>query len=148
MITILLEKIKALLTELKTNIENFKPFIDYSTQEHVIGKWIDGVTDVYEITLTSNTDFYSNFKLLEFNESLIPDFSDGSTTLINYTYIINMIDRNNNKYSICDNSGNIKYQGKSTTGWYAKQSLISSGDITTDGFLTILTIRYIKNTEV
>lgn len=43
MITILLEKIKALLSELKTNIENMpKGGLDYSLQETEIGTWIDG----------------------------------------------------------------------------------------------------------
>lgn len=41
MITILLEKIKALLTELKGNIENINTSIDFSTDEKIIGKWID-----------------------------------------------------------------------------------------------------------
>ena len=43
MITILLEKIKVLLSELKTNIENMpKGGLDYSLQETEIGTWIDG----------------------------------------------------------------------------------------------------------
>ena len=42
MITILLEKIKALLIELKTNIENIKPNNNYSTNEVEIGTWTDG----------------------------------------------------------------------------------------------------------
>ena len=42
MITILLEKIKALLLELKSNIENIKPNSDYSTNELEIGTWVNG----------------------------------------------------------------------------------------------------------
>lgn len=49
MITILLEKIKALLSELKSNIENIKTSIDYSMDEQIVGTWTeDGIThDVY-----------------------------------------------------------------------------------------------------
>lgn len=52
MITILLEKVKDLLIELKTNIENIpsESNIIYSTEEKVIGKWING-NDLYQKTL-------------------------------------------------------------------------------------------------
>ena len=51
MITILLSKIRDLLSELKTNIENIQPGgnIDYSTDEKKIGTWIDG-SDLYQKT--------------------------------------------------------------------------------------------------
>lgn len=42
MITILLEKIKALLLELKTNIENISFDNDYSLNERYCGLWVDG----------------------------------------------------------------------------------------------------------
>lgn len=56
MITILLEKIKALLTELKTNIENIKPTIVYSTNETEIGKWIDGKKLYRKTIYATSTD--------------------------------------------------------------------------------------------
>ena len=59
MITILLEKIKVLLIELKTNIENLPVGIDiYSTTPTKIAKWIDN-SDVYRIVMpvTSENEF-------------------------------------------------------------------------------------------
>ncbi|MBO7131781.1 hypothetical protein J6V85_00755 [Candidatus Saccharibacteria bacterium] len=50
MITILLEKIKALLIELKSNIENIKPTSDYSLSEKKIGTDIDG-KDIFMKTI-------------------------------------------------------------------------------------------------
>ena len=147
MITILLEKIKALLSELKTNIENLPVGkSDYSSVEHIIGKWIDGVTDVYEITLTSNTDVYSSYKVIDFNEQNIPDFS--KTNILDIAYCMNLTDRNGHVYKANDYNTSVKYQNKSPIGFSARQSLVSAGDISTDGFFTVLTIRYIKITEV
>lgn len=54
MITILLEKIKALLTELKTNIENIKPSSDYSLTEQKIGTDTDGA-DIFMKTIHDDT---------------------------------------------------------------------------------------------
>lgn len=54
MITILLEKIKALLTELKTNIENINTSIDFSTDEKIIGKWIDNRPLYYKVYVLPN----------------------------------------------------------------------------------------------
>lgn len=55
MITILLEKIKALLSEIKTKIDNMSLgyFIEYSTTEKIVGKWFDG-RPVYGITLINS----------------------------------------------------------------------------------------------
>lgn len=64
MITILLEKIKALLIELKTNIENMpKGGGDYSTDEVECGTWIDGkkiYSKTMEFTTLNSGDNYKN----------------------------------------------------------------------------------------
>lgn len=54
MITILLSKIRDLLIELKTNIQNIETSFSYSETEHKIGKWFDG-SDVYEIALKNTS---------------------------------------------------------------------------------------------
>ena len=71
MITILLEKIKSLLSELKTNIENIdvNSSNEYSFDEKIIGKWVDG-TNVYRkcFRFTSNLIYYpTTWTNTEFN---------------------------------------------------------------------------------
>ena len=58
MITILLEKIKALLSELKTNIENLPDrVISFSSDEKIVGTWIDG-SPLYSKTFVNNNLIY------------------------------------------------------------------------------------------
>lgn len=121
--------------------------VEYSSEEKKIGTWIDGITDVYEITLTSNTPFYSSgYKVLEFNEQNIPDFSN--TNIIDFTYCINLTDRNGYVYKACGEGATVKYQNKTNIGFSARQNIVSAGDLPTSGCFTVITIRYIKNTEV
>lgn len=54
MITILLEKIKALLIELKYNIEHWDPSEQYSTEEKEIGHWLND-EKLYRKTFYSDT---------------------------------------------------------------------------------------------
>lgn len=54
MITILLEKIRAQLEALKSNIENIKPSSDYSLTEQKIGTDIDG-RDIFMKTIYDDT---------------------------------------------------------------------------------------------
>lgn len=77
MITILLEKIKALLSELKTNIENIKTTIDYSTDEVEIGKWIDGKT-LYRKTLTTADMTDGDFDVTSLNIDTFVGFDSAS----------------------------------------------------------------------
>lgn len=55
MITILLENIKALLSDMKTNIENIKPSSDYSLTEQKIGTDTDG-RDIFMKTIHDDTE--------------------------------------------------------------------------------------------
>ena len=59
--TILLEKVKALLSELKENLKNIGT--KYSKTEHKIGKWIDG-KDIFEITkVATNLSIDTGYKI-------------------------------------------------------------------------------------
>lgn len=92
MITILLEKIKALLSELKTNIENINTSTEFSTNETIIGKDIDGATlysktFVNTTTILSQTDWdfnigYDNAAIVGFDpRNTFFDRGDDSTRL-------------------------------------------------------------------
>lgn len=73
MITILLEKIKALLTELKTNIENIKPSIDYSTNETEIGTWINN-KKIYRKTIYATSTNEIDLSSLHIDEFIGFDY--------------------------------------------------------------------------
>lgn len=62
MITILLQKILEQVKALKTNIGNINTSIDFSTDEKIIGKWIDGRDLYYRVyTLTQDLSVGSSW---------------------------------------------------------------------------------------
>ena len=67
--------------EESTDIYAPNPIIPYSTTEHIIGKWIDGTTDIYEITfikdsdIIRNSDFRNTFDVSSLNVNKIINIS-------------------------------------------------------------------------
>ena len=139
MITILLEKIKALLIELKTNIENMPAGeVDYKETEHIVGKY--GTDYVYEKTFHYFSERFPN-KGAWFSIGDVPT--------------------NINRVLMCDKCCGWENDGKNV---FSTDNLIDCNVGVTDGELTIaqyisnlyeyyhnfdlyITIRYTKNTE-
>lgn len=133
MITILLEKIKALLSELKTNIENIKSSIDYSETEREIGKWIDG-TPLFEKTIV-----HKNITRLQNAQ----DYSTGITDNIKVVSFEGIIKASDKSYPVpFATAAGISILYNEASGY-----LVTKGNDTFDNVDLYITIRYIKVEE-
>lgn len=97
---------------------------DYSTDEHVVGKWVDGETDVYEKTYTS-----LNIEIAQANTWV-------STTL-SATGIESFVDA-----TMIDVNGQIMC---GMVGFMSSKTYIGVTSSMTDRTLNTLTVRYIKS---
>lgn len=89
----LLDKINSNLTQLEQKVESG---LTYSTDEHIVGKWIDG-RDVYEKTYSAkNIDIFNTTQIIDasFNSNNVEligcekvfIFSDGAQAVTSYNY--------------------------------------------------------------
>lgn len=69
-----------LANSVQTQLTDLKETLSYSTDEHVVGKWVDGVTDVYEKTVTGFITSYTAYS--NFRRFAITLLEGGSTNLV------------------------------------------------------------------
>jgi hypothetical protein len=122
-----INELSADLSEIKDNISNIQ---NYSTNAHVIGKWIDGITDVYEKTYYGTT----------MSQGLVIDntINSSNSELISFNGAVKMADR----WVPYDTSsiGNIMYRA---TFWLTSDGL--TAEVANQSVAKYnLTIRYIQ----
>ena len=81
-----IDQLEAAVTALEGDVENLQEAADYSETEHVVGKWIDGITPVYEKTIVYTVESTAASGKLD-----IPHGVENMDTVVMLSGVINHI---------------------------------------------------------
>ena len=81
-----IDQLEAAVTALESDVEDLQEAADYSETEHVVGKWIDGITPVYEKTIVYTVESTATSGKLD-----IPHGVENMDTVVMLSGVINHI---------------------------------------------------------
>lgn len=81
-----IDQLEAAVTALEGDVEDLQEAADYSETEHVVGKWIDGITPVYEKTIVYTVESTAASGKLD-----IPHGVENMDTVVMLSGVINHI---------------------------------------------------------
>ena len=81
-----IDQLEAAVTALESDVEDLQEAADYSETEHVVGKWIDGITPVYEKTIVYTVESTATSGRLD-----IPHGVENMDTVVMLSGVINHI---------------------------------------------------------